>query len=435
MRPKAHRAPFRAQRLAAAVLVALGLGSGYAQAEDDLHVLPGIASTVLPPTIPQDEPPPVFPLTVPILSSRPTATAKLILDFDGDFTETWGSYHPGTTPAYSTDTDSTTYTQSELNNIHEIWLRVAEAYSPFNIDVTTADPGGLSDRVHMRVVVGGDGKNGGSNYWVGARAGGIGYVGGFADVNPNTAYVFPGNLANGTPKYTAMAISHEAGHGFGLQHQSEYNGFFKVQEYSDNDPTTTGDGAGHYSAQPSAPFMGVSYFATRGIWYYGPTTSSGSFQNDVDVIASADNAFGYYGDEAGGEAESATPMGQFGNALLAAGVITSVGDHDFYSFSTANEAYAAFTLAGAPYGGMLDASMALYDSNGSLLKLVATSSLGEFLDMVIPAGMYSLDVFSAGVVGDIGQYVLTGNVGPVPEPAAGLLLIGALPFFARRRRA
>src|SRR6266536_2649192 len=40
---------------------------------------------------------------VPALSSHPTAYAKLYLDFDGDTTSTWGSYSPGTTPAYDTD--------------------------------------------------------------------------------------------------------------------------------------------------------------------------------------------------------------------------------------------------------------------------------------------------------------------------------------------
>src|SRR2546430_1986543 len=38
--------------------------------------------------------------SVPSLSSRSGATAKLYLDFDGDTTATWGSYSPGATPAY-----------------------------------------------------------------------------------------------------------------------------------------------------------------------------------------------------------------------------------------------------------------------------------------------------------------------------------------------
>src|SRR5215207_3356149 len=40
------------------------------------------------------------------LSSNPGATAKLYLDFDGDYQETWGSYSNITTPAYDTDVDS-----------------------------------------------------------------------------------------------------------------------------------------------------------------------------------------------------------------------------------------------------------------------------------------------------------------------------------------
>lgn len=358
------------------------------------------------------------PLIVPSYSSRPTASAKLYLDFDGDYASIWGAYSPGTTPAYDNDGDPTTFTQGEIDNMHEIWMRVAEAYSPFDIDVTTVDPGSLQDGKVLRAVVGGDGNNGTGSYWVGGRAGGIGYVGGFENSQPNTVYVFPGNLANGTPKYTAMAISHEAGHGFGLNHQSVYSpSGTKLSEYNQG----TSD---------SAPFMGTAYFAARGIWYSG-INSNGFIQNDVDIISTA-NGFGYIPDEAGDTPATAAHLDVIDNSFLAAGVITQITDSDFYSFTTLEDATALFNLGVAPYGAMLDSSLGLFDANGNLLQMVATASLGETLSASLVAGTYELGVFSAGNVGDIGQYLLSGSITPVPEPTTVLLTILCLPLLRRR---
>ena len=41
----------------------------------------------------------------------PGAAATLYLDFDGDVTSSWGSYHPGTTPAFDQDGDPTTVSE------------------------------------------------------------------------------------------------------------------------------------------------------------------------------------------------------------------------------------------------------------------------------------------------------------------------------------
>src|SRR5581483_2667975 len=74
---------------------------------------------------------------VPALNSDPAAADGLYLDFVGDNTPNWGSNHPGTTPAFTTDGDPTTFSDSELADINEIWSRVAEKFSPFNLNVTT----------------------------------------------------------------------------------------------------------------------------------------------------------------------------------------------------------------------------------------------------------------------------------------------------------
>src|SRR5262249_9697043 len=78
--------------------------------------------------------------TIPVSHSNPWAAAKLYLDFDGHFEATWGSWTNATTPAFDQDGDRSTFSDSEIASITEIWTRVSEDYAPFNVDVTTVDP-------------------------------------------------------------------------------------------------------------------------------------------------------------------------------------------------------------------------------------------------------------------------------------------------------
>ena len=181
---------------------------------------------------PQSSATPVAPLvgahpltSVPILHSLPGASDFLYLDLDGDFQARWGSYSNITTPAYDQDGDPTTFSDGELTSIQNIWKQVAEDYAPFRIDVTTEQPSSLALGTTMKIDIGGNGS------WTGGTYGGIAYVNGFTS-GPNVGFVFPANLANGTPKYTGDASAHEAGHGFGLQHQSQYDSSGnKLQDY------------------------------------------------------------------------------------------------------------------------------------------------------------------------------------------------------------
>src|SRR5258708_26098028 len=68
--------------------------------------------------------------SIPALSSRPSASAKIYLDFDGASAQSWGSYNVTTTPAYDQDGDPTTFSSGELASINEIWQRVSEKFSP-----------------------------------------------------------------------------------------------------------------------------------------------------------------------------------------------------------------------------------------------------------------------------------------------------------------
>lgn len=336
---------------------------------------------------------------VPAMSSRPSATAKIYLDFNGDIARQWGSYSVPATPAYDTDGDASTFGDPEIALIQEIWARVAEKFSPFNIDVTTVDPGTLANKVAMQVVIGGNGS------WYGAGYGGTGYVGGFYNSASNVVYAFEDNLGNGNPFYVAEAAAHEAGHNFGLNHISEYSGTTKVREYYRGDAFI-------------APVMGSSYYAPRGVWWHGANSSGSTvIQDDLAIISNTNNGFGYRADDHGGTNGTATALTASGGSLAGAGVIERSTDVDFFSFTTGG-GQVSFT-ASIPTGGMLDLTLSLRNAAGNVITLADTASLGESLTASLAAGTYYVVVASKGAYGDLGQYTLGGTVtGATPGPAA-----------------
>jgi hypothetical protein len=333
---------------------------------------------------------------LPVLNSLPGAHAKLVLDFDGDIARTWGSYSVPATPAYDNDGDPTTFTQTELDNIQRIWARVAEKFSPFNINVTTVDPGYLANKEVLRVVIGGDGA------WTGSTVGGVAYVGSFYSSSPNIVYAFSDNLGKGHVKYTAEAAAHEAGHAFGLRHQSTYNGTTKTAEYNQGDANR-------------APVMGVSYYSARGVWWNGPSSvSSTSIQDDMAVLANNNNGFGYRADDHGDTIATATPLTINGSTVSASGIVGRMTDKDVFSFSTGGGTI-DITAAVAQHGPTLRLRLELLNAQGTQIAAADSANLGETLRVTgLAAGDYHLVVASHGQYGDVGQYTITGTV-PVYE--------------------
>ncbi len=332
--------------------------------------------------------------SLPLLSSLSGASASLFLDFNGDFQASWGSYSNITTPVFSQDSDLTTFSDSELATIQAIWQQVAEDYAPFKINVTTVEPASFANGVAERIAIGGNGS------WTGGTYGGVSYVNSFTSSIANAAFVFPVNLVNGYAKYTAEAASHEAGHAFGLQHQKLYN--------------ANGSLASEYYAGPGdgrAPIMGNSYSATRGLWWYGTSTSSTTYQDDMAVISRSTNAFGYRADDYGNSAVSAAPLAVSGTQLSGAGVITQTSDVDYFSFS-ADAGQVSLWVNAVSYSN-LDARLELRDSGGVLIASADPSgSFGASLTATVAGGSYRLVVASHGNFGDVGQYTVGGTIVP-----------------------
>jgi hypothetical protein len=373
-------------------------------------------------------------LMVPELNSRnpDDSWPVVFLDFDGNDTADYGPYHPGHTPAYSTDADVNNFSQQELDNIVEIWKGVSEKYSPFNLNVTTVDPHSLQRA--MNIVIGGNGA------WApsapdGSRPGGISITGSFAidSANfPDLGFVFPTQLVNGTPRYVTEAAAHEAGHGFGLSHQSRYSPP-PFLEYNPGDAL-------------KAPIMGRSYFAQRGTWWLGPTpdSSSPNAQDDLFIISDTRvhaNGFGYRDDDhpnlptAVGDPLTIGPGYVLGGGE---GVIEKITDADFFQFvapsllGSPDPVPAHIVADVAPYAPMLDLTLKLYNGAGTLLATSNTPNLGEFIDFLLTPGQtYKVGIFSAGQYGDIGQFSISGFV---PEPTSAVLFLMLPAALLTRRR-
>ncbi|MBX9680343.1 MAG: fibronectin type III domain-containing protein [Gemmataceae bacterium] len=340
------------------------------------------------------------PLTsIPALNSNAGAAASLYLDFDGFFEAAWGSFSNITTPVYDSDNDPTTFNDSEIAAIKEIWQRVSEKFSPFNINVTTVLPTSFANGTALRAAIGGDGS------WLGSRAGGVAYVDSYTNGIPNTVYVFPKSFSNGFAKDVAEAVAHEAGHAFGLGHQSAYNGTTKTAEYN---PGTA----------ELAPILGNSYNAKRGVWWKGPTTTSTTIQDDLAILSKQANGFGYRPQAEGQTAATATALTQNGNTVVGAGLIQKTSDTDYFSFTT-GAGQVSLTANPFAVGGMLAAKVELRKADGTFVAAgTSNANLGATVTANLAAGSYRFVVMSQGNYYDLGQYSITGTVIGIQAPTS-----------------
>ena len=343
------------------------------------------------------------------LHSKPGASRVIYLDFDGHTTSGtyWNSEFAAganiVTPPYSTDSTVTTaFSATELANIQDIWRRVAEDYAPFDVDVTTQDPGvdALRKTTSSDLYFGVRVCIGGSSYdWLGGSAGGIAYLNSFAWNTDTPCFVFPAQLGNGSPKYTAEATSHEAGHTFNLNHDGQSG----VTEYYQ----------GHSNW---APIMGVGYYRAVTQWSKGEYTNATNLQDDTAIIASV---CPWSIDAHGDSIVGATPL--IGTAPAASGIIEQRTDADLFSFTT-GAGPVSFTATPDSTSPNLDIQLALYDGLGNLVASAAPSGTMEAtLSTTLATGTYYIAVDGVGTgapttayndYGSLGQFSLSGSVVP-----------------------
>lgn len=362
-----------------------------------------------------------------LLHSKSGASKVIYLDFDGHTTSgtPWNSNFTGgadfTTPPFTNDTTVTTaFTTTELQNIVSIWQRVTEDFAPFDVDVTTQDPGvealrkstTTDTQFGVRVCVGG------SSYdWYGAGAGGVAYLNSFSWNTDSPCFVFTEQLGKGNAKYTAEAASHEAGHTFNLSHDGQVA----------HDSVAA---VGYYQGHANwAPIMGVGYYKEVSQWSKGEYPYANNLQDDTAIIS---NVVGYRVDQHGDTITEATTLS--GNSIAASGIIERRTDADLFAFTT-GAGPVSFTATPAVPSPNLDIQLALYDGLGSLVTFVSPTTLGATLSTTLAQGTYYLAVDGIGTgdaltayndYGSLGQYELTGSI----TPATGAAPIAVADFSA-----
>ena len=140
-----------------------------------------------------------------LLHSRPGANRVIYLDFDGHVDNTPGNWKEGAAaPPYNiSGSNPATFSTEERNRIIEIWQRVAEDFSMYQIDVTTEEPPldalrktstpGTDDAAYgIRVCIGGSG-----NDWYGSGVGGVAFVGSFDSNQDVPCWVFTAGTGTG----------------------------------------------------------------------------------------------------------------------------------------------------------------------------------------------------------------------------------------------
>ncbi len=363
-----------------------------------------------------------------LLHSNPTATKVIYLDFDGHVTsgKSWNSSYNGgddiTTPPYSFEGDET-FSDGELERIQRIWERVAEDYLPFNVDVTTEDPGvdalrkspGNDHEWGNRVVIGGNSD------WYDSRVGvgGVAYPGSFNYRSDTPCYVFTDNLANGNEKNTAETASHEAGHTLNLRHDgTSSNDYYNGHGGSINDDPPAG----------WAPIMGTGRHREVVQWSKGEYPDANQTQDDLQIITT-NNGFGYRTDDHGNTRPVATTLTVSGSGdLFGEGIIERNTDVDFFSFTIAA---GTIQLDIEPFylSPNLDILAKLYGASGDLIA--SYDPQGQLdVQIAVTAGTYYLSIDGVGDgdlvtgysdYGSLGYYSISGTPAPDAEIAARLV--------------
>jgi hypothetical protein len=336
---------------------------------------------------------------VPVLSSNPSASAVIFLDFDGHTVAGTSWNYAG--PIYCG--------ASGMNNtqITEAFNRVAEDYRPFDINVTTdstryfAAPANRRMRIILTV----------SYEWYGS-AGGVAFVNSFTWGDNTPCFVFTSLLGYG-PKNISEAASHEAGHTLGLYHQSRYDAnCVKLSDYH------SGGGTGEIGW---APIMGVGYYQNMTLWNNGPNPyGCTNYQSDLSIITKPANGFTFRTDDNSDAFNTATNAPFVNNQFTLSGVVEQNTDQDLFKFT--QPAVGRFQLSAIPYnvgtgnaGSNLDLQVTLYNSSQTQLNSYNPGTLlSSVIDTTLNPGTYYLRIEGRGNIyapnyASLGSYSLQGS--------------------------
>ena len=321
-----------------------------------------------------------FPTTQTFkLHSRPGSQRTIFLDFDGatSYGSQWNT-DTGPVDGFSLDGDPA-FNAEEHATIQEVWMRVAEDYAPFDVDVTTEDPGqaaitrnGSNDQVYgARAQITNDaeahadlcGRDDNAQYCTG-----IAYIGVFDEPNQHAslqpAWAFTRYFNDVSS--IAETVSHEVGHNLGLDHHGKGSNAY----YS---------GHGNWAPIMGSGLKPVIQWSNGS---YSGATNGG--QDDLAMITDT-NPNTFEGGLSLVTAEAGSSVGSAAASVPSSGaIITSRADKDVFALGTCTGPVDV-VASPAPLSPNLDIKLDLLDSDGNVLD--SDNPASDFGDGSTAGGM------------------------------------------------
>lgn len=367
------------------------------------------------------------PEGVPLFHSLPGGPIILYINFlGGAITGTaWNDmYGSAVFDALPYDVDGVPgFSPDEQAAMANIWRRMAEDYSPWQVDVTTERVPTMSNVAVAMITkhVTATGAPMPSSY-----AGGVAYldtVGYYDAAYYSPAFVYWDNLINGREDVVAEAASHEIGHNFGLTHDGHVNG----------SPYYGGSGIGSRSW---GPLMGAPYFRAITKFNNGDYPGANNQEDDVEIITSR---VALRVDDVGNTTTDASPLTKSGGTFSRSAIASWYSDVDMFSL----DGVTAVSVTAKPYvgnfgsGNNVDLAVELLDAAGNRLMVSNPddSSAASLSATNLVAGKYFIKVYPVGnpvtpysVYGSMGEFDVIGtyvDAPPPPPPPTGTVLYEA----------
>ena len=346
-----------------------------------------------------------YSATVPVFDSRSGAADTLYLDFDGhSATDDWNNQQPYVINPFDISGSGTEFTPAEKLLMKNVWRIIGEDFSPFNINISTLNPGSFNDAEAFRQVIG---NSNGSEVGEPTSTLGVAFLDSYAGSAVNTAFTFASNFSSFgggvSGQLMAMALemgntsSHEFGHALGLGHY-----------------TTSNSGAASSVGIMFTPDSGLN----RELWYRAKNEND-VIQDDRNIISNTTNSFGYAPDDYGIFQPTHNQGFYKENGIIAAQLF---GDGDNFRFVGSGPT--TVTVDVDEYTSNLDAYLEIQDVDGNTIASSASDTDGYDVSITLnlTQGIYFAVVGGTEIYPrySAGQYTLTITTTPNRLPVVTL---------------